>query len=240
MGILYLFDFNNKSRKFKKFEFSAISPLHHRLVKSTPNLVSSESTIDVQLSETIQVSVVTKKEEHWDVGLSTKMECRKRSKNIAITTRQKIEMKIVRRPYEEATVYTPSDLDYVIAIANYLSDLFKTSFGEIVIDIQEKEISEVHLLNDNSSDGMDIVRKDGLLATIVQRDYVFKFLVWHERFSKDDDVQDNGGDEEEENEDDDDVGREDVDEKGSHQRINLSFSSDLLKNTVFLLPLRHC
>ncbi|EFO84968.1 hypothetical protein CRE_03694 [Caenorhabditis remanei] len=57
-------------------------------------------------------------------------------------------MKIVRRQYEEATVYTPSDLDYVIAIANYLSDLFKTSFGEIVIDIQEKEISEVQCVID--------------------------------------------------------------------------------------------
>ncbi|EFO84821.1 hypothetical protein CRE_03699 [Caenorhabditis remanei] len=242
-------------------------------------------------------------------------------------------MKIVRKPFEVATVYTPSDLKYVPAVMNHLFDLFNTSFGEIVIDIQEKEISEVQclidvikqcerlilvshrkqhinegilsvlnsievtkdlsfyvnpkpkfklpeyllrinafkfkysdwitrkmllsmdcetirmenctlkpedmkafvnqwlnsentklqwlvmiipdgydtfdtkvfkakkfdpkvrsttnphelLFNDTTSDGMDIVRKDGLLATIVQRDYVFKFLVWHERFPKDDD-----------------------------------------------------
>ncbi|KAF1769365.1 hypothetical protein GCK72_001182 [Caenorhabditis remanei] len=303
------------------FEFSAISPLPHRLVKSTPNLVLSGSTIDVQLSETTEVSVMSKKGRTlgcWTFNEDVVPKKVKKDSKYNKTV-DGIEMKIVRKPFEKATVYTPSDLKYVPAVMNHLFDLFNTSFGEIVIDIQEKEISEVQclidvikqcerltlvshrkqhsnegilsvlnsievtkdlsfyvnpkpkfklpeyllrinalkfkysnwitrkmllsmdcetirmenctlkpedmkafvnqwlnsdntklqwlvmiipdgydpfdtksfiiyrLFHDNTSDGMDFVRKDGVLATIIQRDCVFKFLVWHERFPKDDD-----------------------------------------------------
>lgn len=335
------------------FEFSAISPIHLQLVKSTPNLASSNSTINAELafSEMIQVSVMTKDAdalgvwslEEDDIPKNVKKD-KKYNKTI-----NGIEMKIERKSEEDATVYTPSDLKYASAVMGYLSDLLKIPFGEIMFDIQHKEISEVQcvidvikecekltlvshrkqhsnedivsMLNsmqvtkeleflvnpnpnfkfpeyllkintlnfgysdwitrkmllsmdceiikmeectlkaddmkafvnqwfnstnmklqclelimteeykpfdikafkakkfdskvrsdthkfcdDDTSDGMDIVRKDGVLATIVQREEEFKFLVWHDRFPKDDD------DEEDDDEDDGDDDEEEDDE----------------------------